>query len=317
VTSVVHAVPQTSTLATLVTRLAHGAGLHAEYDGVVDLDLQPRRELALLRLERRDVLVVTVYGITVGLLSLATPLAVQALVSTVAFGNLLQPLLVLSAVVVLALLAGGALRTLQLYVVEVLQRRLFVRLVSDLAWRLPRVELAERDRTDGSKLVNRFFDVLTVQKSASTLLLDGVVLVLELIVGLALLAVYSNALLVFSLALFAAVVFVVFALGRNGIRTSVDESYAKHDVAGWFEELVRHETAFRTQAGRALGLARAEAFAREYLGARVRHFRVLLRQSVAGFGLQAVASAALLGVGGALVIRGEITARAFASRRSA
>lgn len=146
-----------------------------------------------------------------------------------------------------------------------------------------------------------------MQKATATLLLDGVVLVLELVVGLALLAVYSNTLLVFSVLLFASVVFVVFVLGRNGIRTSIDESYAKHDVAGWFEELVRHESAFRTRDGRALGMARAEALAREYLWARAAHFRVLLRQSIGSFGLQAIASAALLGVGGALVLAGQLT----------
>ena len=266
-----------------------------------------QRVAALLRLERRDLLVVVVYGAVVGLLSLATPLAVQALVSTVAFGNLLQPLIVLSAIVILVLLAGGLLRTLQLYVVEILQRRLFARLVADLAWRLPRVAFGERDTTDGSKLVNRFFDVITVQKSSATLLLDGVVLTLELVVGLTVLAVYSNVLLVFALALLLAVFFIVFVLGRTGIRTSVAESYAKHDVAGWLEDLVRHPTAFRTAAGRHLGVSRAEALTRSYLRARIAHFRIVLRQSVAAYGLQALASASLLGVGGALVMGGQLT----------
>ncbi len=265
------------------------------------------RVASLIALDRVDVVVVVVYAAVVALLSLATPLTVQALVSSVAFGNLLQPLLVLSGVLVVALLFMGALRTLQLYVVEVLQRRLFMRLVADLAWRLPRLSHEALSEKDGSKLVNRFFDVLTVQKSSAKLLLDGVVLVLELCVGLTVLALYSNALLLFSVFLLAAIAFIVFVLGRGGVTTSVTESYAKHDVAGWLEDLVRHPTAFRDRFARALGVGRADAFAHRYLAARQAHFRVLLRQNVAGFALQAFSASLLLGVGGALVIRGQLT----------
>ncbi len=267
----------------------------------------PRRLWALLRLERRDLFVVVAYAVVVALVSLATPLAVQALVSTVAQGTLFQPLIVLSVVVVLALLFAGGLRTLQLYVVEVLQRRVFLRLVADLSWRLPRVSYAERDSVDGSKLVNRFFDVLTLQKSMAALLLEGIVLFLELVVGLTLLAVYSSALTIFAVALMTAIAFVVFVLGRRGIKTSIAESYAKHDVAGWLEDLVRHPTAFRSGHARRLGLARADAFGRDYLGARIAHFEVLLRQNIASHALQAVAAASLLGVGGALVMSGQLS----------
>jgi putative ABC transport system ATP-binding protein len=266
-----------------------------------------QRLRTLMRLEKRDLLVIAAYGVVTSLVALATPLAVQALVGTIAFGNLLQPLVVLSTVLVFALLIAGALRTLQLVVVEVLLKRLFVRLVADLGWRLPRVAAAVRDEVDGSKLVNRFFDVITVQKATSTLLLDGIALALELCVALIVLGFYSDALLAFSLLLFVAVVVVVFVLGRNGVPTSIAESVAKHDVAGWLEDLVRHPTAFRTATSRAFGLSRVEVFVREYLAARGHHFAVLLRQSVAGFVLQAVAAASLLGVGGALVLTGELT----------
>jgi len=260
---------------------------------------------ALIRLERNDIAVVAAYAVAVGLLGLITPLAVQALVSTLTLGTVVQPLVILSVVVVVTLSVAGLLRTLQLYVVEMLQRRLFVRLVADLAWRLPRVT-PEAGRDD-SKLVNRFFDVLTVQKAAASLLLDGLTLVLEIAVGLSVLALYANVLLVFAVGLVLSLLFIVFVLGRGAIPTSIEESYAKHDVAGWIEEVVFHPAAFRSRAARRLGLTRAEALARNYLNARSRHFRVLLRQAIASFGVQAIAAAALLGVGGALVIDGTLT----------
>ena len=266
-----------------------------------------RRVLALIQLERTDIGVVVVYGVIVSLLSLATPLAVQALVSTITSQALLQPLMVLSVLLAAALLAGGAMRTLQLFVVEVMQRRVFVRLVADLAWRLPRVAPTVKETRDTSKLVNRFFDVVTVQKVLASLLLEGVTLTLELLIGLGILAVYSPLLLVLAMGLMLGLVVVVFGLGVGGVQSSIDESYAKHDVAGWLEELVRHPTVFRAEHARRFGLARADDATRTYLAARRRQFRVLLRQAIGSFALQAGASVALLGVGGILVIDGTLT----------
>lgn len=266
-----------------------------------------QRLIALVDLERRDVAVVVIFGVLVALLSLATPLAVQALVSGIASSALLQPLIVVSVVLGVAILAGSILRVLQFTVVELLQRRIFVRLVADLAWRLPRLTVDERNSNDTSKLVNRFFDVVTAQKAIASLLLEGATLLLEVAIGLLVLAVYSPLLLVMSASLVVGVFFIVFVLGKGGIESSVDESYAKHDVAGWLEELVRHPTVFRGAASRDFGLLRADAASRAYLSARRRHFRVLLRQAIGGFALQILASVTLLGLGGWLVIDGTLT----------
>ena len=270
--------------------------------------VSPQQRLwSLLALERRDVGVVVAFGILASMLALATPLAVQVLVSSIATSALLQPLLVVSVLLGAALTAGGILRVLQLVVVEVLQRRVFVRLVGDLAWRLPRVAVAEREKQDTTKLVNRFFDVVTVQKVLAALLLDGVMLVLELIIGLALLAAYSPLLLAVSLALLVGVVVVVFVFGIGGVSSSVDESYAKHDVAEWLEELVRHPTLFRGASARRFGMQRLDASTRRYILARQRQFSVLLRQAIGGFSLQVVAAVGLLAVGGWLVVQGRLT----------
>ena len=67
------------------------------------------RVIALARLERADLWVVALYASAVGVLSLVTPIAVQQLVTTVAFGALLQPFAVLAIAVFALLGAAGAL----------------------------------------------------------------------------------------------------------------------------------------------------------------------------------------------------------------
>jgi ABC-type bacteriocin/lantibiotic exporter with double-glycine peptidase domain len=265
------------------------------------------RLVSLLRLERDDVWVALVYAIGVGIVSLAAPIGVQALVNTVAFGGLLQPLVVLTLLVLVALSFAGVLRALQAHVVERIQERVFVRVTVDLAQRLPRVRADALGRSYGPELVNRFFDVLTVQKGAATLLVDGVSIALQTAVGMLVLGFYHPTLLVFDAALIVSVAFVLLVLGRGAVKTSVKESKAKYAVAAWLEEMARHPTAFRSHGGAAFARARAEDLLRGWLGMRHKHWKVLFRQVVGSLVIGALASAALLGVGGWLVIGGKLT----------
>ena len=97
----------------------------------------------LLRPEWSDISIVLIFAFVVGLLTLATPIAVEALVNTVAFGRLLQPVFVLALILLTFLAFSAAMRGLQTYVAELVQRRLFARVAGDLAFRLPRTEVAQ------------------------------------------------------------------------------------------------------------------------------------------------------------------------------
>jgi ABC-type bacteriocin/lantibiotic exporter with double-glycine peptidase domain len=266
-----------------------------------------RRLWALVHLERDDLWLVVIYAAVVGLLTLATPVAVQALVGTVAFGTLLQPLVVLSLLLLAALGFQAALKALQTLVVEKIQQRLFVRTAVDLAWRLPRVQREASDQGFGPETVNRFFDVVTVQKTGAYLLTDGIATFLQVGIGLLVLGFYHPALLAFDLVLLGVLAAVVLVPGRRGLSTAIDESYAKYDVAAWLEELARSVRALRTASGAAFAADRAEALTRRYLTARQRHFQVLFGQTLGALALQVFASAALLGLGGWLVLQQALT----------
>ena len=261
----------------------------------------------LMQVERDDILVVLIYGLCMGILALATPLTVQVLINTVAFGALQQPIILLAGLLLVSLAMAAGLGSLQRMVVETIQQRVFTQLVADLAWRLPRVKRAVFDSKYGPELVNRFFDVLTVQKSASALLLQGVDAALQALVGMMLLGFYHPMLLAFDIFLLVAVAFVWGVLGRGAQRTAITESYAKFAVAGWLEEVARHPSLFKLQVGPQLAIERADSLARDYLTARRAHFRLYLRQFIGTLLLQGVAGAGLLGVGGSLVVAGELS----------
>lgn len=282
-------------------------GSHPGRDSV-DGELTPLARLrALLAPESSDIITVVIYALIVGLLTLATPIAVEALVNTVAFGRFLQPVVVLALLLFTFLAFSAALRGVETYVVEIIQRRLFGRIAGDLAFRLPRVRIDHLDDRYAPELVNRFFDVVTVQKVSAQLLLEGIGLVLSATVGMAVLAFYHPWLAGFDLALIAMIAIVVFVLGRGAFDSSINESKKKYAMAAWLEDVARCPITFRTDGGSEFALERADRMIHDYLTARRRHFRILMRQILFALGLQALASTVLLGIGGWLVVIGELT----------
>ncbi|HJL03614.1 MAG TPA: ABC transporter ATP-binding protein [Polyangiaceae bacterium LLY-WYZ-15_(1-7)] len=279
---------------------------------VLELDLEPkaspwRKALMLIRTERKDLWAIVIYAMGVGVLSLALPLAVQTLVNTVAFGTLLQPILVLTLLLAGGLVFAAVLRGLQTWMVEIVQRRLFVRLVSELADRLPRVHVRAFERTHGPELVNRFFDVFLAQKAMSALLLGGIEALLTALAGLIVLSFYHPVLLGFGVAILLGAALVFVLLGKGAAYTTIKESKAKYAVAGWLEEMARHLFALKLAGGDDFARERLDRLSADWLRARAAHFRVVFRQIIGALALQVVVSAALLGLGGWLVVERELT----------
>lgn len=269
------------------------------------------RFLALLRPEAQEIRIILILSIISGILYLATPLTADAVVNNFAFGGeqpvYIQALIVLAVFLMFLLGMLGILRAGQEYAMELIQRRIFVRLTADLAFRLPRVPLEVLEAHQGPELVNRFFDVVTVQKSTSGLLLDGINVIFSTLIGLVVLGFYHPLLLFFAAILLVLLVLVVFLPAKRAVRTSIDESYAKHAVVGWLEQIAMFPLLFRVSGAAEMACSRADRLALDYLAARKSHFRILLGQIITLLGLQAIASAALLSIGGWLVLRAELT----------
>lgn len=281
---------------------AHG-GEHGTHAGSTPM----ARLMRLAAPERDDLWKILLFAAATGILALATPLTVDAVVNFVAFGGVLQPLIALVVVLFGCLTLSAAMRALQFYLAELIQRRLFVRMASDLAYRLPRVRRDALDEEHTPEIVNRFFAVSTLQKTASTILLDGINLVLSGTIGLVILGFYHPILLAFDVVMILAVCLVLFLVGRGAVRTSIEDSEAMYRAVGWLEEMGRVPMAFRTPLAAQLGIDRADRATHVYISARARHFRILFRQKIGALALQVIGSTALLGIGGQLVMQGTLT----------
>ncbi len=261
----------------------------------------------LLSLESKDIWAVVAFSIGAGLMALATPVAVQSLVNTIAFGMLLQPLVVLVLILLGCLTLNNVLIGFQIYVVEMMQRRIFVRLVGDIAGRLRKASLEAFDNGNAPELVNRFFDVITVQKSGANLLLDGLAYGLQTLIGMLLLAFYHPILLAFDLLLVLSILFIFFILGKRGVETAIEESRCKYAVAAWLEDLARNATLVKWANGQRFVAETTDRLARDYLLAAGQHFSIVMRQQIGILVLHTLANTALLGLGGWMVIERQLT----------
>lgn len=265
------------------------------------------RLLELLLHERRAVGYVYLYAALAGLFSLTLPLGVQALIGLVSGGMLLQPAILLIAFVVLGTAAAGGLQLLQLSVIERLQQRVMARFAIEVASLLPRTALEPLAGTDLPETTNRFFEVVTIQKSISKLLLDGVTALLSVIMGLLLLTLYHPYFSFLGAGLVALLALLLKLTGRYALQTAITESTHKYRIAHWLQELAREVRLFKLAPDASLPLGRVDGELTAYLKARQAHFRIVLRQATAIIAVKTLITAALLIMGSVLVLSRAIT----------
>lgn len=257
-------------------------------------------------LERKDINLLFVLTFGYGLLGIATPIAVQALVNIVTMGGVLQPLFVVSFILFALLLLSGALYVFEAYVVELIQRRLFVRTSINVANNTQGIDTSVYDHANPVELMNRFFDVTTVQKSAAILLTVGLNAFLQGFIGSIILIFYSFYFGIIIFILLILLAFIIFVLGNNGIYTAIDESKSKYTTAAWLETIARNFYIFKFFNGLERTKKITNELANTYLEKRNRHFKILLNQNIGAVILYAFVGTSMLALGGALVIQGQI-----------
>lgn len=256
----------------------------------------------LLQPDSREIRNVYVYAIFNGLVSLSLPLGIQAIVNLIQGGSVSTSWVVLVSVVVVGVAATGVLQIMQLRITENLQQRIFTRAAFEFAYRVPRIRLEALYKEYAPELMNRFFDIISVQKGLAKILLDFSVASLQVVFGLILLSFYHPFFILFSLML-VLLVYVIFRLtARKGLDASLKESKHKYRVAHWLEELARTSTTFKLAGRTGLPLRRTDEIVDDYLIARENHFKILLTQYSLLVIFKVVVATGLLAIGGILVM---------------
>ena len=265
-----------------------------------------QRLFRLGRFEKLDILLVGLLASLIGILSLTIPLSVQLLLNWIAFASLLQPILLLGVLVAFILLLSSGLSIFQRVIVERLERRLFIRIVEDLQHRFYQVRLSTLDHIHVPDLANRFFDILTVQKAAGSILIDGLGALLQIMVATLVLAFYHPYFMVLDAILIIGMIIIFKTFVRMGTHTAIVESKSKYKVATWIETIGNHSNSFR-MGNTAIADLESERRTATWLQKRGAHFRIFLWQYSSARLFQVIISVFVLILGGQLVLQGELT----------
>jgi ABC-type bacteriocin/lantibiotic exporter with double-glycine peptidase domain len=265
-----------------------------------------RRFFKLLSLEKREIGYIYAYAIMSGLVYLSLPLGIQAIIGLIMSGQVSTSVVVLISFVLIGIAVSGGLQIMQITMIEYLQRRLFTRAAFEFAFRIPKIKLESIVKEYAPELMNRFFDIISVQKGLSKLLLDFSTAIIQIVFGLFLLSFYHSFFILFGLLLIIVLSFIIWLTGPKGLETSLKKSKYKYQVAHWIEELARSVNTFKLAGFTNLPLEKTDHVVTNYLYARKKHFKILLFQFFNIVGFKILVTGGLLIIGSQLVINREI-----------
>lgn len=256
----------------------------------------------LLKPDQSEIRNVYIYAFFNGLVNLSLPIGIQSIINLIQGGQMNSSWVILVSFVILGVALTGLLQISQLKITEHLQQKIFTRAAFEFAYRIPKIKLEALYKHYAPELMNRFFDVVSVQKGLSKILIDFSTASIQSVFGLILLSLYHPFFIIFSLILIA-LLFIIFKLtGRKGLETSLEESESKYDVAHWLEELARTNVTFKLAGKTDLPLDRIDKSTEKYVKARENHFKVLIQQYSLMVVFKVLVAMGLLVIGSILVM---------------
>ncbi|MDG1331900.1 MAG: ATP-binding cassette domain-containing protein [Crocinitomicaceae bacterium] len=256
----------------------------------------------LIKPDKKEIRNVYVYAVFYGLVQLSLPIGIQAIINLIQGGQISTSWVILVACVIGGIVVTGILQISQLQITEHLQQKIFARAAFEFAYRIPKIKLEELYKKYAPELMNRFFDIVSVQKGLSKILIDFSTASIQTIFGLLLLSMYHPFFIVFSLVLVALVYSIFKLTSKRGLETSLKESKSKYYVAAWLEELARASISFKLAGKTDLPLEKTNDEVEMYIGARDSHFKVLKQQYILMVIFKVIVAAGLLIVGSLLVM---------------
>ncbi|MBK9338305.1 MAG: hypothetical protein IPM98_17875 [Lewinellaceae bacterium] len=156
------------------------------------------------------------------------------------------------------------------------------------------------------ELVNRFFDTQTIQKGLPKILIEGSTAILQILFSLLLLSFYHSTFVLSSLLLLGVLALLFWWTAPQGMASSLLESKYKYKIAYWLEEVSRVSSTFKLAGENRFPITRTDALTMDYLGARAKHWRILVTQFSNSIVFRALVMGAFLILGSLLVMNNEI-----------
>ena len=261
--------------------------------------------------EKKDVTNIYFYAILNGLVQLSVPLGIQSIVSFVMGATMATSIYILIAFVVLGTWLVGYFRLKVMQIIEKIQQKIFVEFALAFAEKLPKVNLSATRKYYLPELVNRFFDTQNLQKGISKILLEIPTALIQILFGILLLSFYHPWFLVFGALVIICVIFIFRFTMESGIKSSIDESDKKYEVASWLEDIAASIKTFKLNSKTEIHVAETDNRVVNYLNDRTSHFRVLVIQYKTIVAFKVIITLVMLVIGTYLLVNQQLNIGAF------
>ncbi|MUP46967.1 ABC transporter ATP-binding protein [Gramella sp. BOM4] len=261
-----------------------------------------QRFIGLLKLEKKDFLQILYYAVFAGVVNLSVPLGIQAIVNIIQGARISTSWIVLVCLVTLGVAFVGILQLMQIRILENVQQKIFTRASFEFSYRFPKIKMSELHNFYPPELANRFFDVISIQKGISKLVIDFPAAILQIVFGLILLSLYHPFFIFYGLLLVLLIYLVFRFTGKAGLNTSMKESKMKYKIAHWIQEVARTLISFKVSGSTSLAVDKSDKLVSNYLDARESHFQILKLQFILMIIFKVLITAGLLVIGGLLVL---------------
>jgi ABC-type bacteriocin/lantibiotic exporter with double-glycine peptidase domain len=261
-------------------------------------DAKPFKKLvSFLRLERKDIYNLLLYTLIGGIVGLTVPLGIQSLINFLQTGQVTASGIVLIILIIFGVLSSGVIQIIQLWIMEIIQQRLFARTAFDFINRIPQLSHKVLSKYYPPELMNRFFDIVSLQKGLSGLLIDITSSLVQILFGLLILCFYHPVFIAFTVFIIAIVMLILKLTFEKGLSSSLKESKFKYQTANWLQQVARARESFRMYTQGSFELNKMDSLVSSYILARKKHFKVLVTQYIAFIAFSVLITGGLLIVG--------------------
>lgn len=261
----------------------------------------------MLEPEINFVKIILIFTAFTSVLNLIIPVAIQSVINNIGVRHMIQPIIIMSSILLFFLIFSGIFQSINFYVIEILKRRLFIRYGAVIVERLTRYNDQNYQTINSPASLNRYFDVLICQSSMVMFFVDGSAFILQALIGLVLLAFYHPYFLIFTIVIIAIFIFCWIWNGPRGVAAGTPEANGKYNVVAWVEDLGRARTMFMSNRGRNFAIKKYGDLIDRWLIVRQNLFKEQFEQNIMLQTANAFIYALLIGLGSLLVLNQELS----------
>ncbi len=184
--------------------------------------------LGLTKPLRKNVKQIYFLALLQGVFYLSIPIGIQAIVTYTMAGEMSSSLFLLATLTIISVVFLGLFQLWQLRINEEFQQRLLSEVGIKFSEKFTRLSPGLYQKANVASKVNQFFEVLTLQKGLTKILLDFSFSIFSIILGLIVLSLYSGIFSIFALISTLLLFLLIRKYGKNTMEVSLIESHRKY-----------------------------------------------------------------------------------------